>query len=39
MGEVTHGQVNLMLRLFEDRREPKLREARDWFGWLPTSPN
>ena len=32
MGEVTHEQVNLMLRLFEERREPKLREARDWFG-------
>lgn len=31
MGEVTHEQVNLMLRLFEERREPKLREARDWF--------
>ncbi len=31
MGEVTNEQVNLMLRLFEDRREPKLREARDWF--------
>jgi hypothetical protein len=32
MGEVTNEQVNLMLRLYEDRREPKLREARDWFG-------
>ena len=32
MGEVTHEQVNLMLRLYEERREPKLREARDWFG-------
>ena len=32
MGEVTNDQVNLMLRLFEERREPKLREARDWFG-------
>ena len=32
MGEVTNEQVNLMLRLFEERREPKLREARDWFG-------
>jgi len=31
MGEVTNEQVNLMLRLYEDRREPKLREARDWF--------
>jgi len=32
MGEVTNEQVNLMLRLFEERRETKLREARDWFG-------
>src|SRR5438552_2946474 len=31
MSEVTNEQVNLMLRLYEDRREPKLREARDWF--------
>ena len=31
MGEVTNEQVNLMLRLFEERREPRLREAREWF--------
>jgi len=31
MGEVTHEQVNLLLRLYEERREPKLREAREWF--------
>ncbi len=31
MSEVTHDQVNLFLRLYEDRREPRLREARDWF--------
>ena len=31
MGEVTNEHVNLMLRLYEDRREPKLREAREWF--------
>jgi hypothetical protein len=31
MGTATHEQVNLMLRLYEERREPKLREARDWF--------
>jgi hypothetical protein len=31
MGQVTHEQVNLMLQLFEIRREAKLREARDWF--------
>ena len=30
MGEATHEQVNLMLHLYELRREPKLREARDW---------
>jgi len=32
MGTATHEQVNLMLKLYELRREPKLREARDWFG-------
>lgn len=31
MGAATHEQVNLMLRLFEERREAKLRDARDWF--------
>lgn len=31
MSEVTHDQVNLLLRLYEERREPRLREARDWF--------
>jgi hypothetical protein len=31
MGEVTHEQVNLMLRLYDTRREPRLREAREWF--------
>ena len=31
MGEVTNEQVNLLLRLYEMRREPRLREARDWF--------
>jgi hypothetical protein len=30
MGQATHEQVNLMLHLYEMRREPKLREARDW---------
>jgi hypothetical protein len=40
MGEVTHEQVNLMLRLYDIRREPRLREARDWFmnNFRPTSP-
>ena len=31
MGEVTHEQVKLMLQLYEMRREPRLREARDWY--------
>ena len=31
MSETTYEQVNLMLKLYELRREPKLREARDWF--------
>ena len=30
MGQVTHDQVNLLLRLYEIRREPRLREARAW---------
>jgi len=32
MSEATHEQVNLMLKLYDLRREAKLREARDWFG-------
>src|SRR6266576_4477629 len=31
MGQVTSEHVNLMLRLYEERREPRLREAREWF--------
>jgi hypothetical protein len=31
MGEATHEQVDLMLKLYEMRREPRLREAREWF--------
>ena len=31
MGNATHEQVNLMLKLYDLRREPKLREARDWY--------
>lgn len=31
MAQVSHEQVNLMLRLYELRREPRLRQARDWF--------
>ncbi len=30
MGQVTHEQANLLLRLYEIRREPRLREARSW---------
>jgi Domain of unknown function (DUF4760) len=39
MAEVTHEHVNLMLRLYEMRREPRLREARDWYmaNFHPTS--
>ncbi len=31
MGQVTHDQANLMLRLYDLRREARLREARDWY--------
>ena len=31
MGKVTHDQANLMLRLYDLRREPRMREARDWY--------
>jgi hypothetical protein len=31
MDQVTHEQANLLLRLYELRREPRLREARTWF--------
>lgn len=31
MGQVTHEQADLVLRLYELRREPRLREARAWF--------
>lgn len=31
MGEVTYQQTELLLRLYELRRESRLREARDWF--------
>lgn len=31
MGQVSHEQVDLMLRVYELRREPRLRQARDWF--------
>src|ERR1700676_4200836 len=31
MGEATHEQGNLMLKLYDMRRENRLRDARDWF--------
>lgn len=31
MSQITYEEVNLMLRLYDLRREPKLREARAWF--------
>ena len=31
MGDVTHKQANLLLKLYDLRREPRLREARAWF--------
>ncbi len=31
MPKVTHDQAELLLRLYEIRREPKMREARDWY--------
>jgi len=31
MGQATHEQVNLLLKLYDARREAKLRDARDWF--------
>lgn len=40
MGQVTFEQVNLMLRLFDLRRESRLRQARSWFveHFHPKSP-
>jgi hypothetical protein len=39
MGDVTHDQANLLLRLYELRREPRMREAREWYfaNFHPTS--
>jgi hypothetical protein len=31
MGQVTHEQANLLLRIYELRREPRMRQARAWF--------
>lgn len=40
MSEVSYDQVNLMLKLFDMRREARLREAREWFfaGFNASSP-
>jgi len=32
MGQVNHDQANLLLKIYDLRREPRLREARAWFG-------
>jgi hypothetical protein len=31
MSQISYDEVNLMLRLYDLRREPRLREARGWF--------
>ena len=31
MPKATHAHADLLLRLYEIRREPKMREAREWF--------
>ena len=31
MSQITYDEVNLMLRLYDMRREPRMREARRWF--------
>jgi hypothetical protein len=38
--QITYDEVNLMLKLYELRREARLREARSWFveHFHPTSP-
>jgi len=40
MAQITYDEVNLMLRLYDLRREPRLRQARAWFtdNFHPTSP-
>lgn len=40
MSQVTYEEVNLMLKLYEMRREPRLRQARAWFleHFHPSSP-
>jgi hypothetical protein len=31
MAKVTHDHADLLLRLYEMRREPRMRQARDWY--------
>jgi hypothetical protein len=40
MSQITYDEVNLMLRLYDMRREPRLRQARAWFveHFHPASP-
>ena len=40
MSQVSYEEVNLMLRLYDIRREPRLRQARSWFveHFRPESP-
>jgi hypothetical protein len=40
MAQTTYDEVNLMLRLYDLRREPQLRQARAWFveHFHPSSP-
>ena len=40
MAQVSYEEVNLMLRLYDMRREPRLRQARAWFveHFHPSSP-
>lgn len=40
MATITYEEVNLMLRLYDMRREPRLRQARTWFldHFHPASP-
>src|ERR1700732_1929742 len=40
MSQISYDEVNLMLRLYDLRREPRLRQARSWFveHFHPQSP-
>ena len=40
MAEVTYEQANLLLKIYDLRREPRLREARAWYmsQFFPVSP-